>query len=510
MTYPPSGGQWQPNDPNQPSGGFPAQPGGYPQQQGYPQQNPGQPDYGQQGYGQQGYPQQPGYPQQGYGQPGDQQQPGYQQQGYPQQPGYPQQGYGQQGYGQPEYGMPPQPPQKKKTGLIVGALIAVVALVAGGLVYFLAIRQSDSVAEGAPTPAAAAQNLVDKINAGDVAGLLTVLPPAEAALMRDTNTQVNNELKRLGIYKQDADPNKMGAVKATGLKFDEARKQKINDHLEINMLVEGQLEINSDMRDQPFTEKFLDQAFPNGIDTAAKTQKIDVAKTVRQMGEPIRIATVKVDDEWYPSLFYTIADYALLAGKQKWPATPVAANGAGSPEEAVKQFAGAIVDANIQRLIELTPPDEMGALHDAGPALLQAIGSPEPTGAKINKFEVDTKDATGGTKVTIREIDLTVEGEQYRIARQGDCYETSGEGKTQRFCAADAATEISQSGMPPAATTAITHIVESVFKDGVGVIATEVDGKWYVSPGRSFFELGLQILRGLQPGDVEALLKGIK
>ncbi|MFC5112093.1 hypothetical protein [Kibdelosporangium philippinense] len=131
----------------------------------------------------------------------------------------------------------------------------------------------------------------------------------------------------------------------------------------------------------------------------------------------------------------------------------------------------------------------MGALHDAGPALLAAIGTPEPTGAKINKFEVDTKDATGGTKVTVKEIDLTVRGEQYRIVRQGDCYETTGEGKTQRACAADAATQISQSGMPPAAVTAITHVVESVFKDGVGVIATEVDGKWYVSPGRSFFEL---------------------
>ncbi|MFC5112096.1 hypothetical protein [Kibdelosporangium philippinense] len=46
--------------------------------------------------------------------------------------------------------------------MIVGVLVAVVALVAGGLVYFLAIRESDSVAEGAPTPAAAAQNLVDR------------------------------------------------------------------------------------------------------------------------------------------------------------------------------------------------------------------------------------------------------------------------------------------------------------------------------------------------------------
>ncbi|ONI84203.1 hypothetical protein ALI144C_16155 [Actinosynnema sp. ALI-1.44] len=502
MTYPPSGGQWQPNDPNQPpqqpgqpSGGFPAQPGGYPQQdpaQGYPQQGYPQ-DPGQQAYQQQGYPQQD-----------------LGQQGHPQQPGYPQdpgQAY-PQGYGQPGY---PQPP-KKKTGLIVGVLVAVVALVAGGLVYFLAIRQSDSVAQGAPTPTAAAQNLVDKINAGDVAGLFTVLPPAESALLRDTNTQMTNELKRLGVYKPDADPNKISGLKATGLKFDETKKQVVNDHLEINMLTEGQVEINSDMRDLPFNEKFLDEAFPNGMDApAGQTQKIDIAKVVKQTKQPIRIATVKVGDQWHPSLFYTIADYALLAGKQKWPSSPVAANGAGSPDEAVKQFVDAALDAKVERLIELVPPDEMGALHDAGPALLSAIGDLEPTGAKVDKLETETKETTGGTKVILKSVTLTVDGEQGTISRQGDCYEVKDpQGEVNKFCAADAAEGIGGSKMPKAAVTAITHITESVFKEGVGVVTTKVDGKWYVSPGRSFFEVFLQIMRGLQPGDIEGLLKGMK
>ncbi|ALG08908.1 hypothetical protein [Kibdelosporangium phytohabitans] len=479
MTYPPSGGQWQPNDPNQPpqqpgqpSGGFPAQPGGY------PQQDPGQ------GYPQQGYPQDPG------------------QQAY-QQPGYPQQDYGPPGY---------PPPPKKKTGLIVGVLVAVVALVAGGLVYFLAIRQSDTVAEGAPTPTAAAENLVNKINAGDVAGLFTVLPPAEAALLRDTNTQMTDELKRLGVYKADADPNKIGGLKATGLKFDEAKKQVVNDHLEINMLTEGQIEINSDMRDLPFNDKFLDEVFPNGVDApAGQTQKIDIGKLVQRSKQPIRIATVKVGDQWHPSLFYTIADYALLDGKKKWPATSVPANGAGSPEEAVKQFVDAALEARIERLIELVPPDEMGALHDAGPALISAIGDLEPTGAKVDKLETETKETTGGTKVVLKSITLTVEGEQGTISRIGDCYEVKDpQGQTTKFCAADMAKEIGSSKMPKAAVTAITHITESVFKEGVGVVTTKVDGKWYVSPGRSFFEVFLQIMRGLQPGDIEGLLKGMK
>ncbi|HNP55596.1 MAG TPA: DUF4352 domain-containing protein [Gordonia sp. (in: high G+C Gram-positive bacteria)] len=144
-----------PNDPQDPR--HPGQPnppiypdprqGGYPQpgsQQGYPQQG-GQPGYQQGGYPQQGYPQQGG--QSGY-QQGGYQQPGYQQ-GYPQQGGYQQDytqpGYAQQGYpgqSQPQqaYGaapqppVPPQPEKKSKTGLIVGIVLAIVAVCCVGMV----------------------------------------------------------------------------------------------------------------------------------------------------------------------------------------------------------------------------------------------------------------------------------------------------------------------------------------------------------------------------------------
>ena len=105
---------------------------------------PGPNDRPQQGYPQQpafGGPQpQPGYqqPQPGYQQP----QPGYQQPqpGYQQaqpsysQPSYQQSGYGQQGYqsvyGSAGQGMPPQPPGKNNTVLIV-ALVAILVATAG-------------------------------------------------------------------------------------------------------------------------------------------------------------------------------------------------------------------------------------------------------------------------------------------------------------------------------------------------------------------------------------------
>ncbi len=122
---------------------------GYPQnyqqvnQQGYPQQYQ---QMNQQNY-QQGYVQQPSG--QGYQQNVQQVQPqmgqqmmnqGYQQQGYPQQsyqqgyvqqPQYNQQGYPQQGYQQSAGGTTPPKGNKPKTGLIVGIVIAAIALIAG-------------------------------------------------------------------------------------------------------------------------------------------------------------------------------------------------------------------------------------------------------------------------------------------------------------------------------------------------------------------------------------------
>ena len=58
------------------------------------------------------------------------------------------------------------------------------------------------------------------------------------------------------------------------------------------------------------------------------------------------------------------------------------------------------------------------------------------------------------------------------------------------------------------AKQALSHLTEGLFRNGLGVVTTQVDGKWYLSPGRSFFELVLTALRSLQPQDVDALLKG--
>jgi hypothetical protein len=515
VTYPGSGGPWQPNDPNQPGGPLPAQPGypqpGWAQQSGHPQ--PG--EYPQQGgYPQQGeYGQQPGYPQtgpqpvQGYPQTGPQPAqgyPGYQQPGYPQTGPQPAMQYGQ--YGPPGY--PPQPQKKSRKGLIIGAIVAVIAIAAGSVVTVWALNRSD-VKAGAPSPTAAAEALVSAINKGDLAGFLASLSPAEASIMVDLNKDMTGELKRLDVYKKDADPNQLhGAeIKTEDLKYDEAGAEKVNDHLTITKLIGGRLILDSDVTKLPLTERFLEAAFPRGMDAKPSHEEIDIAKETKNGKQPIRIATVKVDDQWYPSLFYTIADYALADAHKSWPSQGVANKGAGSPTDAVKELAQAAADANLERVIELLPPDEMGALHDAGPVVLDMAGKPKPQGIRITKFDADVQDVTGGKKVVVKELEAEADGGHHlKLRRDGDCYSYQADEESDKFCADEVAKLLSGKNLSNEATAALVHLASGLLKN-TGIVSTNVGGKWYVSPLRSFTDIEVTVLKSLTADDVYALLK---
>ncbi|MFD2395876.1 hypothetical protein ACFSVJ_01770 [Prauserella oleivorans] len=283
--YPPPGGQYG----NQPYGGPPPQPGGYPQQ-GYPQQ-----------YAPTNYQQPPGA---AYQQPG--------------------------GVAVPP---PPGGGGRSKRGLIIGLVVALV-VAAGGVASYFAFWQRDSAAAGAATPTDAALNLANSFGDGDLVGMLSTLAPAEAALLTDPLKDSTTELKRLGILTEGADPSNFGGISLTteNLTFDEQGAEQINDHLTITKLTGGKVTLGADLANLPIADEYRDAMLAEaGGAATGGSQTIDIGQVVRETGEPIRIATVKVGDEWYPSLFYTIADNALHEEGEQWPSQPIPANGAASP-----------------------------------------------------------------------------------------------------------------------------------------------------------------------------------
>ncbi|MFF5989517.1 flagellar basal body protein FliL [Prauserella flavalba] len=500
MTSPGQGDQWSPQ-----------QPGGYP---------PGQPHGGQQ------YPQQ--YPGQQYPRDPHAQYPGQQYQ-YPQQP-HPQpfdpaaaQQHGYGGYGafpgqQQSFPVPPPagPPAKRKRGLII-ALVAALVVAGGGVASWFAFWQSDSVASGAATPDEAAMNFATALGSGDVVGLLGTLTPAEASLFTDPIGDVTGELKRLGVVTQDANPEQITGlrIETENLKFDESQAEQVNDHVTITKLTGGTLTLTSDLSQVPLAGEYRDLALESadlgGPSTEPETETIDIAEVVRETGEPIRIATVKVGDEWYPSLLYSIADYALLEADAEWPQQAIPANGAGSPDEAVRATVQAALDGDLRRVVELLPPDEMGVLHDVGPVLLDALGEPSPAGVEITRLETENSEVTGGTRATITALELDVEGQgTFELTKDGDCYAMTVQGQSDRLCAdqlAALAAGEADGDLPPELQQILTNVGGGIMEQGLGVVTTEVDGKHYVSPIRTFTEFGMTFLRSMQPEDLRTILE---
>lgn len=487
------------------------QPGPYNQPGPYSQPGPygapGQPDqYGQ--YGQYGGP---------YGQYGQQQTPSG---GWPQQD--PTQQYPAYQYGGPPtpppgtpygaYGPLPQQPPRRRTGVVIGSMVAVIALVAAGIAtYMFAFAGS---AAGAPTPKEAAVNLVNALSRNDVVGLLDGLAPAEGAVAKDYLSESLEQLKRLQVVRPDAKPEQITGIAftATDLVFDDAAEEKVSDHLSITKLVDGKVTISADMSKVPLTEKFLKKAFPDGV-PQNRSQTFDVSDEIAKGndGKPIRIATVKVDGEWYPSLFYSIADAALQDEGKKWPARSITANGADSPEAAVKQMLEATLRADVKRVIELTPPDEAAALHDVGQLLVDAAKDSEPSNVTLNELETRVDNVAGGKRVSLKKLVMENDGEKLTVEVNGDCVKVDTNGDKQDLCGNDLAKSVADmadlsngKNMTDQQVQAIEHVAVGYLHSGL--VTTKVDGKWYVSPVRSIGDISTGFLRAMQPGDIEALI----
>jgi hypothetical protein len=495
MTVPPQYGP-----PGEPAGNDPA---GWPAQHPWPQQ-PG------------GYPQQPAYPPQ----PGYAQQPGQwaQQPPQPYQPPYQQQaqpGWGQQPPPAAQWGAPPaQPP--KRHGKLIAATAAVIVLAGGGIATYVAVSDS-SGGEGAASPRAAVTSIVDDLNNSDLLGALDDLAPGERDALAQPVRDEIAQLKRLKVLSGNADASHLAGFtfKARNLTFAKSTT-KINDHVQIVNLTGGTLDVGSDAAKFPFSSEFLRAAFPHGLPTSGRqTQHVDLGQVVQQQrdGRPIRIATQRVGDKWYPSIFYTVAD-KIAENTVPAASDAIPAKGAGSPEQAVKDEVNALLQGNLTRAIELVSPNELGALHDYGGLLLHSAGSTPPVNVTIQTLDLTTTKISRGVRVGLKKLVLrNPSGDQISIAINGTCADVGAGGQTQHICADQLVSRLqgllrgfTGAAAPSAATTqALSRALTGLTK--IGVDTSQTNGQWYVNPVRSVLDVSNSVLGALQDNDVINLIE---
>jgi len=523
---PPPQASWQ--GPNGPQGWQQPSPGGAPQNPGgqhYGGQNPGGQHYGGPPTGPQGWQQQPPTGPQGW-----QQQPPTGPQGWQQPPTQtlpPQGPGGPGGPGQPWNVQGPAAPEpaKNRKPIIITAVVVVVALIAAASVWFFAFKDKNSTAttaSGESTPQASVTALFSTLSNSDPIGLADQLDPAEAALFTDLNSDIITELKRLDVLSSDASTDAMTGTKITvkDLTF-ACDNEVINDHLQIVKLTGGTITIESNPADLPLSSKIKD-AFGSQIDQAQpQSQTVNIADEVANNdGKPFRIATVNRNGQWYVSLFYTIADNATQEAGLPNPTASdaIAAVGSNSPEDAVNALVQAVQAGKLEDAIAVTAPDEMGALHDYGKLLLQQgdassiEGDLQDAGFTIDNVTWDVSDVTGGKKVSIKSLDVTAQGETVSVERDPAAGSLTLTAPGQPAVTIDDSTidtyigDYAQSAnLDPQAV----EIIKREFKQiiGLGLVTTQVDGKWYVSPVRSFGDVFTSLLKGLEPGDIDYLIK---
>jgi len=503
------------------------------------------PQQGQGGWNQPGPGEQQGWQQQGWQQQGQQQgsqgwqnqpQPpqgaGYQPQGFPQQgQGFPpgpqqsQQGPGQFPGQQGPIGWQPQqsgPVKKRNLGVIITAVVVVLAIAAGVTVWLVSRKGNTTAEGGQANPKAAASDMLQSLSDKDALGVAQQLDPTEAQVFADMSGDILGELKRLQIIKPDISAESLSGskVKMENLKFDDAKETKVNDHLTIVKLTGGTITISSPGTNLPFTDKMKKAIGPQLEQAQPKSMVVKIEDEVaKRKGEPFSIATVKRGDKWYPSLFYTAAQNWLESAQKSNPelnskelAAPIAQVGAGSPEDAVTGMVDKATKADYEGVIGMLPPDEMGFLYDYGKRMLAAgnmkSGQAPSDMPKISDLKFTTSDVTGGKKVSLQHVTVEAKGHKTSVTVDAGAGKVTidQDGKSQELTSDNVLQMVAgqSSNMPPQ----VADLVKREFKQmlTVGIVTTEVNGKWFVSPLRTGSGLLLTLLQGLQPADIDYFL----
>ena len=363
------------------------------------------------------------------------------------------------------------------------AAIAVLAVVGGGLATLKVVRTQGPGTQ--VSPEGAVRQFIKSIEDRDILGAAEQLPSAERDLIVDLLADVRDA--KVPGAPSDGD---LRVSKAYTLKIDDlqtATRQVTNDIAAV-ALTGGHYVATGKSQQVPFVGSFLGDV--NVRNLAVTRTSGDLA----EMEKPLELATVRDGDGWRVSLFYTAAE-AIRVGAHKPPpaaSARVAANGADSPENAVRQMVDAAAAGQWQRMIELTPPDEMAALHDYGALLLtDATAPPAQPFFTVSRLDFVRKDARNATVLVPKVVSGTAEIDgrtsSLTVDQTSDgCWhtrtETVGEKPVdQTACAADGYKGSSGTQTyTPEQTKEIDRLNALI-----GIVTVQVDGKWYVSPSRT-------------------------
>ena len=410
---------------------------------------------------------------------------------------------------------PPAPKKKRSKGVIIGAAVAVVALIGAG-VFALTRIGGDDDKGGAASPTEAGQNFVEALNDEDVLPPVDLLLPGERETFRQPMIDLVDNLKRLDVLGDDADPS---SVKGIDVKLTDADvtadEPAADDITTIHIAATDESSVNG--KDLPLGDIIVNEALGGEQPTTQSTDS----------GQPVNmtITTVEKDGRWYVSLFYSVAENARQDRRNSSPvpAEGVALAGADEPEDAVDQMAKALTELDLNTIIGGLNPNEAEALQRYAPLFLDSADDrAEDMDATIafSDAEYDVTGSGSHRNVTISafQLAITADGESATVTVKDGCaVVTPPDGDTIDSCAngKDITKTLEDSGfgddMPPELDELITTVQDAFAGfDPKGIAVDEVDGKWYVSPIGTGFDFVNGLLAALDSGELQDIIDAVK
>jgi hypothetical protein len=391
----------------------------------------------------------------------------------------------------------PQPPARSR-GKAIGLGIGALAVVAGGAFAAFSLSSSDSGSPEDPV-----RELLAALDEGDVLGALEQLEPGERDAMRDPMIDLVDALNRLEIL-EGASLDQLEGIDV-GFTDVELSSEEVTDGIAHVRIEGGNASYDFDPAELPlgdFVTQFLD---PADLEATSDEDPLEA--------EDDYVTTVERDGEWYVSIGYTIAEAAREEAGMSFEdmGEGIEADGADSPEGAIEEMLEAIESKDLERGLALLAPGEMGALHRYAGLYLDEAPDYGEVEIEIGEPELEVVGDGSRRKVLVSIPSFRAVDEGASATYEDGCITIEDESmpEPQEVCTGDDPfAALGEAGLP-IDMFGIPELPElSVVNDppDFGVIVTEVDGEWYVSPVGTALTALSDTLGAMERADLDAIV----
>ena len=360
---------------------------------------------------------------------------------------------------------------------------------------------------GAATPQAAVGNLLSSISLGRYDQVLLDIAPGESNALEYPTTQLLAQLVRLGVV---TPATTLSHVPGVSVVFSNPtyHVSSIGDGVDFVQFTGGTV---------------TDTATPSQLPVGPKLQSIlspvianahPVPNTSPLAGSPTAgLATVQQKGRWYVSLNYSFAE-ATRRGDNLPPPTAalrIASAGDSSADAAVKDLLDSAAQLDLTHVIALTPPDEEPALRDYAslflPKATESIAQLQGVSFKVDTLSLHDETKPDGTLVHLDQLKVSGSIKGTDFTYDNGCV-TVATLATIQFCKSNLDNLLAAAHAPEAAMSLVDVFLS--LKTDAGIMTVKEDGRWYVSPARTYLDYENAILAAITPQQVDEIISDIQ